>query len=144
RQVFPLVDLVSCVVILVVIIQTQRHLSEAAEAEGKVAESKSKYKLWGSFYLVTVVYMYLTRILIEFLRAALPYQYVLWVVELLKEVITLGFYVIVGYKFRPYANNPYTLIDEDQDDHDIEEGATGEHVGLQTMSRREARTDRDD
>lgn len=61
-----------------------------------VAESKSKYKLWGSFYLVTVVYMYLTRILIEFLKAALPYQYVLWVVELLNEAITLGFYATVG------------------------------------------------
>ncbi|KAF9329799.1 hypothetical protein BG006_007170 [Podila minutissima] len=143
-QVFPLVDLISCVVILGVIIQTQRHLSEAAEAEGKVNESKSKYKLWGSFYLITVVYMYLTRILIEFLKAALPYQYVQWLVELLNEAITLGFYATVGYKFRPYANNPYTLIDEDEHDHDIEEGSTGDHVGLQTMSRREARTDRDD
>ncbi|KAG0353451.1 hypothetical protein BG005_007269 [Podila minutissima] len=143
-QVFPLVDLISCVVILGVIIQTQRHLSEAAEAEGKVNESKSKYKLWGSFYLITVVYMYLTRILIEFLKAALPYQYVQWLVELLNEAITLGFYATVGYKFRPYANNPYTLIDEDEHNHDIEEGTTGDHVGLQTMSRREARTDRDD
>ncbi|KAG0021364.1 hypothetical protein BGZ82_011346 [Podila clonocystis] len=143
-QVFPLVDLTSCVVILGVIIQTQRHLSEAAEAEGKMNESKAKYKLWGSFYLITVVYMYSTRILIEFLKAALPYQYVQWLVELLKEAITLGFYATVGYKFRPYANNPYTLIDEDEHDHDIEEGTTGDHVGLQTISRREARTDRDD
>ncbi|KAF9314794.1 hypothetical protein BG003_003776 [Podila horticola] len=143
-QVFPLVDLTSCVVILGAIIQTQRHLSEAAEAEGKVNESKSKYKLWGSFYLITVVYMYSTRILIEFLKAALPYQYVQWLVELLNEAITLGFYATVGYKFRPYANNPYTLIDEDEHDHDIEEGTTGEHVGLQTMSRREARTDHDE
>ncbi|KAG0301486.1 hypothetical protein BGZ98_008296 [Dissophora globulifera] len=95
-QVFPMVDLVSCVVILGVIIQTQRHLSEAAEAEGKVAENKTKYKLWGSFYLVTVVYIYLTRIMVEFLKVALPYQYVQWLVELLNEAITLGFYATIG------------------------------------------------
>ncbi|KAF8962813.1 hypothetical protein BGZ46_001098 [Entomortierella lignicola] len=144
-QVFPMVDLISCIVILGVIIQTQRHLSEAAEAEGKVAENKTKYKLWGSFYLVTVVYIYLTRIMVEFLRVALPYQYVQWLVELLNEAITLGFYATIGWKFRPYANNPYTLIDEDDLDNDIESNTNGgEAHGLQTMSRREARTNEHD
>ncbi|KAF9359282.1 hypothetical protein BGX26_012662 [Mortierella sp. AD094] len=144
-QVFPMVDLISCVVILGVIIQTQRHLSEAAEAEGKVAENKSKYKLWGSFYLVTVVYIYLTRIMVEFLKVALPFQYVQWLVELLNEAITLGFYATIGWKFRPYANNPYTLIDEDDNDHDIESNTNGgETHGLQTMSRREGRTNEHD
>ncbi len=61
-----------------------------------VAENKIKYKLWGSFYLVTVVYIYLTRILIQFLKVALPFQYVQWLVELLNEVITLGFYATIG------------------------------------------------
>ncbi|KAG0230997.1 hypothetical protein BGX31_005666 [Mortierella sp. GBA43] len=124
-----------------------RHLGEAAEAEGKVAENKVKYKLWGSFYLVTVVYIYLTKIMVEFLKVALPYQYVLWLVELLNEVITLGFYATIGWKFRPYANNPYTLIDEDDfDNDDIEAGANGgeETHGLQTMSRREARINEHD
>ncbi|KAG0051894.1 hypothetical protein BGZ83_003221 [Gryganskiella cystojenkinii] len=144
-QVFPMVDLISCIVILGVIVQTQRHLSEAAEAEGKVAENKTKYKLWGSFYLVTVVYIYLTRIMVGFLKVALPYQYVQWLVELLNEVITLGFYATIGWKFRPYANNPYTLIDEEDLDHDdIETGINGEHVGLQTMSRREGRNNEHD
>ncbi|KAF9973885.1 hypothetical protein BGZ73_002842 [Actinomortierella ambigua] len=143
-QLFPLVDLISCVVILGVIIQTQRHLGEAAEAEGKGAENKRKYKLWGSFYLITVVYIYLTRILVEFLKVALPFQYVTWLVEVLNEAITLGFYASIGWKFRPYANNPYTLIDEDDLD-DVEAGTTGsENVGLQTMSRRERQGDRDE
>ena len=61
-----------------------------------VAENKSKYKLWGSFYLVTVTYIYLTRILVEFLKVALPFQYVTWLVELLNEAITLGFYATIG------------------------------------------------
>ena len=45
------------------------------------------------------------------------------------------------WKFRPYANNPYTLIDEDDmDNDDIESGINGgETHGLQTMSRREGR-----
>ncbi|KAG0011775.1 hypothetical protein BGZ81_001998 [Podila clonocystis] len=140
-QIFPMVDLISFVVILGVIIQTQRHLSEAAEAEGKVAENKSKYKLWGSFYIITVVYIYLTKIMVQFLKVALPYQYVNWLVELLNEVITLGFYITIGWKFRPYADNPYTLVEEDDlDREDIEAGTSGsDAVGLQIMSRREGR-----
>ncbi|KAG0259974.1 hypothetical protein DFQ27_003786 [Actinomortierella ambigua] len=144
KQLFPLVDLISCIVILGVIIQTQRHLGEAAEAEGKGAENKRKYKLWGSFYLITVVYIYLTRILVEFLKVALPFQYVNWLVEVLNEAITLGFYSSIGWKFRPYANNPYTLIDENDED-DVEAGTTGsENVGLQTMSRRDRQGDQDE
>lgn len=61
-----------------------------------VAENKTKYKLWGSFYLVTVVYIYLTRIMVELLKVALPFQYVQWLVELLNEAITLGFYATIG------------------------------------------------
>ncbi|KAF9583329.1 hypothetical protein BGW38_009741 [Lunasporangiospora selenospora] len=146
-QLLPMVDIVSCIVILGVIVQTQRHLGEAAETEGKVAENKRKYKLWGSFYLITVTYIYLTRILVEFLKAALPFRYVNWLVELLNEAITLGYYATIGWKFRPYANNPYTLIDEDDDEHDIEsgpnDGSTEAH-GLQTMSRREGRNNERD
>ncbi|KFH64253.1 hypothetical protein MVEG_10078 [Podila verticillata NRRL 6337] len=118
-----------------VVIQTQRHLSEAVEAEGKIAENKIKYKLWGAFYIVTVVYVYFTRIMIQFIKVSLPYQYVNWLVELLNESITLGFYVTIEWKFRPYANNPYTLVDEDDlIQEDIEAGTGGsDAVGLQTM-----------
>lgn len=72
-----------------------------------VAENKSKYKLWGSFYIVTVVYIYLIRIMVQFLRVSLPYQYVNWLVELLNEIITLGFYITIGLVFptaQPRAN----------------------------------------
>jgi len=71
-----------------------------------VAENKTKYKLWGSFYIITVVYIYLTRIIIQLLKVSLPYQYVDWLVELLNEVITLGFYITIGLVFlstRPFA-----------------------------------------
>lgn len=51
------------------------------------------------------------------------------------------FLYLCRWKFRPYANNPYTLIDEDDvDNDDIESGINGgETHGLQTMSRREGR-----
>lgn len=60
----------------------------------------------GSFYIITVVYLYLTRIMVQFLKVPLPYQYVDWLVELLNEVITLGFYITIGLVFlsaRPFA-----------------------------------------
>ncbi|KAI9232312.1 MAG: hypothetical protein BYD32DRAFT_441061 [Podila humilis] len=71
-----------------------------------VAENKIKYKLWGAFYIVTVVYVYFTRIMIQFIKVSLPYQYVNWLVELLNESITLGFYVTIELVFltmRPFA-----------------------------------------
>lgn len=64
-----------------------------------VAKNKTKYKLWGSFYIITVIYIYLTRIMVQFLKVSLPYQYVSWLVELLNEVITLGFYITIGLVF---------------------------------------------
>ncbi|KAF9335036.1 hypothetical protein BG006_001025 [Podila minutissima] len=74
-QIFPMVNLISFAVILGVIVQTQRHLSEAAEANGKTAENKSKWK------------------------------------------------------FRPYANNTYILVEEDDlDREDIEAGISGSDV----------------
>lgn len=40
------------------------------------------------------------------------------------ETATFLFYVFIGYKFRPYPNNPYTQVPDD-DDGDIETRANG-------------------
>ncbi|RCI01907.1 hypothetical protein CU098_000946, partial [Rhizopus stolonifer] len=107
NTVLPLIDLASCSAILWTILQTKKHLASAASVDGKEQDVLNKYKLWSSFYLVTLVYIYITRIIVQLLQACLPFQYVTWFGEAVNEVTTFLFYVFVGYKFRPYPNNPY-------------------------------------
>lgn len=55
-----------------------------------------KYKLWSTFYIVTLVYLYVTRILVGFLQVALPYRYINWLGEAVSETATLLFYIFIG------------------------------------------------
>ena len=50
-----------------------------------------------------------------------PFRY-LWIYELFKELSTLIFFVVTGYKFRPAPNNPYLQVAQDSDDEtDVDE-----------------------
>ncbi|CDS03022.1 hypothetical protein LRAMOSA00424 [Lichtheimia ramosa] len=124
NMVLPLIDLAGCGVILWTILQTRKHLGRGTSADGKEADVLNKYKLWSSFYIVTLVYIYVTRIIVQLLQASLPFQYVTWLGEAVDETATFLFYVFIGYKFRPYPNNPYTQVPDD-DDEDIETRANG-------------------
>ncbi|GAA5803522.1 hypothetical protein HPULCUR_009004 [Helicostylum pulchrum] len=112
----PLIDLVSCGIILWTILQTRKHLASGASADGKEQDTLSKYKLWSSFYIVTLVYIYITRIVVQILQASLPFQYVHWFGESVNEIATFLFYIFIGHKFRPYPNNPYTQAPEEEED----------------------------
>lgn len=54
------------------------------------------YKLWSSFYVITLVYIYVTRVLVQLLQASLPFQYVNWLGEAVSEAATLSFYIFIG------------------------------------------------
>jgi predicted phosphoribosyltransferase len=49
------------------------------------------------------------------IQIAVPFQYE-WLDEMFRELATLVFYVVTGYKFRPASNNPYLQIPQDSDD----------------------------
>jgi len=75
------------------------------------------------------------------LDAILPFQYVRWVGEVVDEAATAGFYVYLGYKFRPYPNNPYTQVPNDDEN---EAASTGTNMLLQEgigLRGREIHTD---
>ncbi|CAO3609999.1 unnamed protein product [Cunninghamella echinulata] len=140
NSLFPLIDLIACGIILWTILQTRKTLSAGTSADGKENDILNKYRLWSSFYVVTLVYIYITRIIVQLLQAALPFQYVTWLGEAVNETTTLLFYIFIGWKFRPYANNPYMQIATDElDDEEgtdyttINQGS----VRLQSLSRRE-------
>lgn len=77
-----------------------------------------------------MVYIYITRIVVQLFHATFPFQYVTWLGESVNEVATFLFYVFIGYKFRPYPNNPYIQVPED-----AEEEEESDYVALDSMTR---------
>lgn len=88
---------------------------EGALEDGEKGQVLSKLRLFRSFYLLVVAYIYATRILVYLFATLLDYQH-LWLRFMVVEVVTLAFYVTVGCMFRPMAENPYlTLKRHDRD-----------------------------
>ncbi|RUS19831.1 hypothetical protein BC937DRAFT_86844 [Endogone sp. FLAS-F59071] len=135
-KLLPLVDMLAFVVVLWPILLTRKHLSSTTEIAGKETANLSKYRLWSTFYIVTIIYLYLTRVVVLLLHALLPFRYVTWVGELFSEVVTLAFWTFIGYKFRPYANNPYTQVPEDDDGDDVEGILREDTLPLHAVVRR--------
>ena len=70
---------------------------------------RTKYNLWSQFYVVTISYMYLTRVVVQLIEATVPFQ-VAWASKLVEELITIAYYVFVGYKLRPAIDNEYREV----------------------------------
>jgi G protein-coupled receptor 107 len=110
------VDIVCCCAVLVPIVwqvsQLEKSIgledtdeSDLAEKESALegsdkADILSKLKLFRTFYLMVIGYIYSTRILIYLFVSNLDYRH-LWVQHFVIELITLAFYVSVGMLFRP-------------------------------------------
>lgn len=96
------------------IIQTQQSLQKGTEADGKALVNMKRYHLWGRFYLWTVGYVYLTKVLAIFLTEVLTYESV-WFSQLCIEVVTMAFYISTGMQFQPIDRNPYFHLTEDEE-----------------------------
>ena len=113
-------DIAGCGIILWTILQTRKNLVAGAAADGKEADVLHKYKMWTSFYVVTLIYVYVTRIIAQLLSTSLSYEYAHWCGEAINEAATFLFYVFIGYKFRPLTNNPYMQVPDDEDEEEIQ------------------------
>ncbi|KAJ8737937.1 hypothetical protein PYW08_000532 [Mythimna loreyi] len=114
RDIFVLVELLCCGAIMFPVVWSIRHLQDASSTDGKAAINLRKLKLFRHFYVMVVCYIYFTRIVISILNITVPFQYA-WIDEMFREMATLVFFVMTGYKFRPAAANPYftpTHIDD--------------------------------
>lgn len=114
KEVFVLIDLVCCGAILLPVVWSIKHLQDASSTDGKAAVSLEKLKLFRHFYIMVVCYVYFTRIIVYLLKITVPFQYE-WLDSMFKEVATLVFFVMTGYKFRPACNNPYFAVSRDDD-----------------------------
>jgi len=114
KEIFVLIDLICCGAILLPVVWSIKHLQDASQTDGKAAVSLEKLKLFRHFYIMVVCYVYFTRIIVYLLRITVPFQYE-WLDSMFKEVATLVFFVMTGYKFRPASNNPYFAVATDDD-----------------------------
>jgi len=112
KDIFRLVDIICCGAVLIPIIWSIKHLREASQIDGKMAQNLQKLKLFRQFYLIVVCYIYFTRIIIFLLDATLPFKLV-WMGEMFSELAALTFFCVVGYKFMPTEDNPYFKLNED-------------------------------
>lgn len=125
RDIFHLVDITCCVAILFPIIWSIKRLREASEVDGKAQSVLAKLRIFRSFYIITVAYIYSTRILVFLLAATVPY-YFLWLGALFSESITLAFYVTTGYMFKPGIENAYLAVRSEDGGEDEEFGLLGD------------------
>lgn len=110
-----LVDLFSCVVILYPITWSVRHLEEASKTDGKAAINLRKLELFKKFYIMSTIYIYVTRILAFIFLSMLSYRYA-WLAELVSEFATLIYFIVTGYYFQPMPTNPYLLLSSEAND----------------------------
>ncbi|CAI5469640.1 unnamed protein product [Closterium sp. Yama58-4] len=112
RDIFHLLDILCCCAVFFPIIWSIKHLREAAHSDGKAARIVAKLQLFRHFYVLVVCYIYFTRIVVYVLRSTMPYQYA-WTADLAGELVTLVFYCVTGYQFRPMEENPFLAMHDD-------------------------------
>ncbi len=111
KDIFRLVDIICCGAVLIPIIWSIKHLKEASQTDGKAARNMQKLQLFQQYYLMTVSYIYFTRIVLYLVEATLPFRFV-WLGEFSTEMATLIYFSVTGYKFRPIPDNPYFVLDD--------------------------------
>ncbi len=68
RQMFFLLDLICCGLILFPIVWSIKHLETASQTDGKVAVNLQKLKVFKQFYVMVICYIYFTRIISYLLK----------------------------------------------------------------------------
>ena len=71
----------------------------------------SKLKLFRSFYIIVIAYIYFTRIIIYLFSSSLGFHQT-WLRFMVLEFGTLIFYIYTGYTFRPVVEHSYEEIEQ--------------------------------
>ncbi|XP_009786074.1 protein CANDIDATE G-PROTEIN COUPLED RECEPTOR 7-like [Nicotiana sylvestris] len=115
NEVFLLIDVMCCCIVLVPILWSIKSLREASKNDGKAAEILRKLTLFRHFYVVLIVYLYFTRFGIAMIESVVNYIHE-WVTIVAAEGASLMFYMFIFYNFQPIEKNPYLAIDKDEEE----------------------------
>ena len=96
---------------------TQPQQEDDDETRADSNRIMSKLKLFRSFYLLVIGYIYFTRIVVFIFATFLGYKHT-WLRYFVTEIGTLSFYLVVGIQFRPMPDNPYLALQNNYDDND--------------------------
>lgn len=114
-----LVDLFSCVAILYPIGWSVRHLEEASRTDGKAAINLKRLELFKRFFIISTIYIYITKIVSFVPLSVLSFRYS-WLADLVTEISTFVYFIVTGCYFQPVPTNPYLLLSTDNDlDEDV-------------------------
>ncbi|KAJ8937690.1 hypothetical protein NQ318_015798 [Aromia moschata] len=106
RNVFIVVDVLCCCCVLLVVACSRARLRRLRRGPGR---DDARRHLWQlrHFAVILACYFYATRVMAYLLPMVVPYQYA-WSNVAFVEVATYVSFVLIGYKFRPEAQNPYS------------------------------------
>lgn len=111
-------DVFASAVILAPIIWQIKSLREAQAADRgdeKAKDTLIRLTQFRSFYLLTLGWLYFTRIVVYLLAASIAWDRQ-WMAPLIGETVTLAYYVWSGYRFRPAPDNSdYLRVPQDDD-----------------------------
>ena len=116
---FVVIDIVCCCAILVPIVWSIKHLRDSNESSVKKARNLEKLLLFRHFYVMTVAYIYFTRIIVYLLLSTVEYE-LRWTAAFFSELATLAYYVATGYMFRPEEYNMYFSLKQEEDEDGVE------------------------
>lgn len=100
RTALRVLEILGCIAVVLPMFWAARALTTAASADGKAAQTVRHLYLFRFFYVVLLVWLYVTRVLVPLIRPQLGYTTV-WVAGFMYEVATLFFFGAVGFAFRP-------------------------------------------
>lgn len=118
KAILHFIDILCCCTVLFPIVWQVSALEADAESE-ESARAVRKLKLFRTFYVLVVSYIYFTRVVVFLVATVLGFRYT-WMSFLLSELGTMVFYVIVGYKFKPITENEGIEMKEKEKDEEIE------------------------
>ncbi|PAV73005.1 hypothetical protein WR25_13429 isoform A [Diploscapter pachys] len=114
-ELFIFIDILCCAFVFFPIIWSMQYLSQGAASDGKAAFNLQKLQLFRQFYVVTIFYIYFTRISKYLLQYSVPFD-LDWVIVCLIEVSTLFYFYWAGSRFQPQPSNPYLRLEQDERD----------------------------
>ena len=109
-DVLRFVDVMCVLALLLPLVWSMRNLREAAEREplheAKAALALQRVRVFRAFYMVVIVYIYVTRVALRLAAESVPFD-MAWVSKL-RELCAALLYMCICYAFKPgSACNPY-------------------------------------